>query len=481
MKLGELVFELVVRGSDKKLDDAYKKMKKHQELGNKQAKLEKVLGRELNNKEKAILSNAFAFGKMFTVATAVIGAVTGVVVALDRMAMSMAKNNQEMINFQRQTGLSFSTLNKYASASASVNVNATEQQVAQTLQRVQNNLREIKLGRGDISPFQELAMIGGKPINVWGKTVEQVIEEVREAIKGVDDVSATNIITRMGFSPDDLLMLRMTKKEFDEISNSYFLSAEQREEMYKYSLELKKLHLELEYLYKVFVLQVLRAFHNVSEEMKPFFNGVKNITKALDKLDKSTLKYGFHLKSLFNPFFAIAEVIDKIKGTKLGDEFKKWGDVIKLALNPFLMFFYILEDIAVYFLGGDSVLGDAIEGLKAFASKVKESFNELTSSFSEKFSLSNIIDEFKKLDVVLLSINPILGGITTALHALNKYNELKEKQINEEANPHLSYNTTSNTANINNNLSVFTQQPVSDVLTDISNMGLKAIQMQPIP
>ena len=57
----------------------------------------------------------------------------------------------------------------------------------------------------------------------------------------------------------------------------------------------------------------------------------------------------------------------------------------------------------------------------------------------------------------------------------------KEKQINEEANPHLSYNTTSNTANINNNLSVFTQQPVSDVLTDISNMGLKEIQMQPIP
>ena len=223
MKLGELVFELVVRGSDKKLDDAYKKMKKHQELGNKQAKLEKILGRELNNKEKAILSNAFAFSKMFTVATAVIGAVTGVVVALDRMAMSMAKNNQEMINFQRQTGLSFSTLNKYASASASVNVNSTEQQVAQSLQRVQNNLREISLSRGDISPFQELALIGGKPINVWGKSVEQVIEEVREAIKGVDDVSATNIITRMGFSPDDLLMLRMTKKEFDEISSSYFL------------------------------------------------------------------------------------------------------------------------------------------------------------------------------------------------------------------------------------------------------------------
>lgn len=79
-----------------------------------------------------------------------------------------------------------------------------------------------------------------------------------------------------------------------------------------------------------------------------------------------------------------------------------------------------------------------------------------------------------------MSINPVLGGITTALHALNKYNELKEKQINEEANPHLSYNTTSNTANINNTLSVFTQQPVSDVITDISNMGLKEMQMQPI-
>ena len=99
-----------------------------------------------------------------------------------------------------------------------VNYNSTPEQVANTMQTLAQNLYDIRMGRGDISPYQELSFVGGKSFNPLGMTVEQLIESVREAIKGVNDVQATNIITRMGFSPDDLLMLRMSREEFEKIN-----------------------------------------------------------------------------------------------------------------------------------------------------------------------------------------------------------------------------------------------------------------------
>ena len=45
------------------------------------------------------------------------------IAALDRMATSLGRNNQELINFTRQTGLSIDNLNKIAGAGMLIDVN----------------------------------------------------------------------------------------------------------------------------------------------------------------------------------------------------------------------------------------------------------------------------------------------------------------------------------------------------------------------
>ena len=48
-------------------------------------------------------------------------AVAGAVIAVDRMATSLVRSNQRLINFQRTTGISLGTLQKYAQANVAVN------------------------------------------------------------------------------------------------------------------------------------------------------------------------------------------------------------------------------------------------------------------------------------------------------------------------------------------------------------------------
>ena len=474
MKLGELIINLSVKGDAKKLDDAIKKLelsvKKsklllqyRKDLANATTKEQKDLIKRnfadnirlLNLKEQknAIQGNATAMAGMVKTATAITTAIIGAVIALDRMADSMAKVNQAMVNFQSQTGISFGTLNKYASASAAVNYNATAEGMAQTMQRLRQNLYKIQRGQGDFSPYLQLQYeAGGKPVDVQGKSVVEVIEQVREAIKGIkDDAVATDIITRMGFSPDDLLMLRMTREEFDKISSSYFLSDEQRKDMYKFSLELKQIHMQLQYIYQRVILALMRA---ALPQLKDFFSALSNIGKAIDNINKA-----FDKSFLSNEKFA-----------DLRNNLSQAGEMIKLALNPLLMLFYVIEDIAVYFLGGKSALGFAIDGFKLWAENLKESFNSLIG-IGENFSLSNIIDQFKKFGEIVLTLIPGIGTIVQGIKLIQQYEQgkLSANSLSDNIAPTIANNTTTTTNNaVNNTVTVNTSQPVSEVIADVT-------------
>ena len=266
LKVGELFIQLGVKGDTKEIDKTIKQMEQAQKRSKDLIKYRQDLTKATNESEKALVKKNFADkiqlenlkkqsesikkqnANWVGLAKGVLGFVAAASIAyktMDRLISSFASANQQMITFQRTTGISLSSLNKYASANAAVNMNSSIEGTAQSMQRVAQNLWDIQMGRGDISPYQELAYVGGKAFNPYGMSVEQVIESVREAIKNVDDLQATNIIQRMGFAPDDLLMLRMSREEFEKI-NDLFLSPEQREAMYKNGLELKKIQLEFQ-------------------------------------------------------------------------------------------------------------------------------------------------------------------------------------------------------------------------------------------
>ena len=348
------------------------------------------------------------------------------------MADAMYKSNQRIITFQRTTGMSLSMLNKYASASAMVNTNASLEGTAGSLSNVANRLWDIRMGRGDVSPYQELALVGGKQINPFNKSVSQVIEEVREAIKGVDDLQATNIITRMGFNPEDLLMLRMTRAEFEEV-NSLFLDPKSQEAMNQYGIRMKKVHLEFNLFAQTLALKFMKYFVPFMESLSRQVEIWTQISRKISDATNGVVSFDNALKVL---------------GATLG--------VVLIRLNPLVAgltaLYLILEDIAVYALGGDSVLG-AI----------------LSQDFMPKDPITPTFQNWLKYIGLLTGKMEALAGASAIVYSTFKM--LQDIWNRHTANPQLGYvpagmglgSTETNYININSSL------PPSSVISDVKN------------
>lgn len=490
MNLGELFINIVTKGDTKKLDEAKQKLEQAQKTSEKNSekniKQNKKEAKANNETAKSIqgISNAIkamsgglkgtggaisslgamggAAGGAVVAVGALVTAITMTYAAIDRMVNSLAQANQQMITFQRTSGISLSSLNKYASANAAVNFNSSIEGTAQSMQRVANNLWDIQMGRGDISPFQELAFVGGKAFNPYGMSVEEVIENVREAIKGVDDLQATNIIQRMGFAPDDLMMLRMSREEFEKISDS-FLSPQQREAMNQYALELKQIQL---------------AFQKTNQSLtidlaKPFLVITRIIQKKWEEIYKTTIKpLVAAFKFVYNSIKGIVQFSqDWIRA--MANAFT----ILKPILAIFRAIYLIFEDIATYYAGGDSVFGDFINGIAEWA-----------DNFENMFENSKIAEFFQNLKDGIISLTTIkipkwLSDFFSMIgnNALQTARGMGFGGNNPEPvnTNQLSY-ATSNT-NTNNSFTINTNQPTDMVATNLINTFTPTqVQLEPI-
>lgn len=360
MKLGDFFVELGIKSNSKSLkavEEHINALKKLQKEVQREIQYEKELAEAQTEEQKARVKKKFAIEKeidaeeenlkqqkasisnfkgMIRGAIGVATAVAGVVFAVDRMTTALARSNQKLINFQHQTGISLSTLNKYASANVSVNPLASIEGTAGSLQALASNLWDIQLGRGDVSAFQELSYFSGQEVSVYGKTVEEVIESVRSALTKIpNDVQATNLIQRMGFSPDDLMMLRMTREEFEK-TQKLFLSASERKELEEYGKELNNIHLQIKLVYDRLVLKIFPIFNNLMKSIvMPTISVVKtNVGAILDILNE----YPIVIKGIE---IAIAALLFRFKP-------------LYMLLSSIMI---IIDDLVHYFTGGGSVLG----------------------------------------------------------------------------------------------------------------------------
>ena len=342
----------------------------------KKAKIKKkyALDKEIKTLEKsnqAQKANIANFKGMVRGALGVVGAISAVVFAVDRMVNSLGRANQRLMNFQHQTGISLSSLNKYASANVMANPLATIEGTASSLQAVAQNLWDIQLGRGDVSAFQELSYFSGTNVTPYGKSLEEVIESVRSALRNIpNDIQATNLIQRMGFSPDDLQMLRMSKKEFEEIQ-SLFLNPQQRKELEGYTKELNKIHLQIKLMYDNLVLKLFPVFLSFANKAMPFidhaFEVVQNTFTTLSKYPQIINGIGIAIVALFTKAHPILSLLTTV------------------AL--------ILEDIIYYLAGGDSLIGRILGGVDEAKKASKETLkkDENVRKDIGKFSFNNLM------------------------------------------------------------------------------------------
>jgi hypothetical protein len=401
---------------------------------------DKIKLENLKKEQSALMANKNAFLGAAKGIAAFVGSAVLAYNVIDRMAQSLARTNQQMISFQRTTGISLSSLNKYASANAAVNYNSSIEGTAQSMQRVAQNLWDIRMGRGDISPYQELAYVGGKAFNPMGMTVEQVIENVREAIKGVGDLQATNIITRMGFSPDDLLMLRMSREEFEKIEG-LFLNREQREAMNQYALQMKQIQLQFNLLKDKSLLKIMPLFISLSKWLTDTANLWGNVANGIIR----TVQASEALQTTL-----------KVLGVALAG-FMIWTHPILAAITALYL---IIEDIAVYFMGGKSLTGELVKFIQDLGEKIANS--RVGQFFKE---MKEGIESLTKINVPNWLIGLLTGNWMGAAIDLSK-------AIGNDFTPSTSNNsnvTTNNDSNIG--ITINTTQPIEAVMSGLMSFN----------
>ncbi len=229
--------------------------------------------------------------------------------------------------FTNQTGLSWVELQKWQIVGEQANVSA--ETIAGSLTALQKNLAEIRLGRGNIAPFQ---MLG---IGVNGSAFD-VLDQLRSKIKGLDAATATNLMEQMGINGDMINVLKLSNEEFAKLSHTVGGLTKDQEQQF---LRTKQAVVQLGQVFKYAGFDIVSHFLGAFEKLVPLLNQAH---------------FGF--LRLRDVLIALAIYFFPVQAAIIG-----------LLL--------LLDDLAVYFTGGKSLTGKGIEGLKHFAQEMKDAFN----------------------------------------------------------------------------------------------------------
>lgn len=195
--------------------------------------------------------------------------VAAVSYAISRLTAQTRQHALAYRDFAFQTGMPLKNLQQFEAAAAQVAPNLTGERIASELTNLQQNLTNIEFGQGNIFPYQLLG------ISATTKDATQIVNGLRNAIQGLSNARAINLIERMGLSRDWLYILRMSREEFSKIT-AVMLSPQQIQRTTQMALAFNKLKFSLANFRDQLV-----ALNATS--LNDLFNSVTNIADALSR------------------------------------------------------------------------------------------------------------------------------------------------------------------------------------------------------
>ncbi len=388
--IGELFINLGVKGDTKKLD-------------------------EFKGSVTKLRSNLIAVGAAFA----------GAVVGLNTLVNSSLKGVVSLQNLSNQTGLAVENLQKLQQAGQLSNLALSADQIAQSIGNLQKNINDITVfGSGNITPFSQL---GVDPMQ--SKTAFEVLERVRENIKGLNAATATNLISQIGLSPEFINILRLSREEFDKLSNNMFLSGQQRKDIDKLGTSMKSLQLRFIALKDQAVAKLAPELDKlVNQFFKWVDDNGDNIIQLIAGIGKS---FAVFTKAVSGAFSLVSGFINKISGLENGITILTAAMAgLLLTFRPFLLglgaIVLLLEDFAVFSAGGESLIGDLVNAFKEMPDIVK--------LLGGGLAVGTIVSNFAKITGAMelmlapaLALATQLGLIVSAITFLAKAPEIGEK------------------------------------------------------
>lgn len=411
--------------------------------------------------------------------------------ALDRLTDSLAKQNRQWMDLTRQSDIALSTFQKWGTIGKIVGVDNAAQQLENLNQKIFN----LRLTGEDAKGFQ---MAGIMPTNA-----EDVLEQLRTRISGMSNTAATYLLQQMGLDPRMITLLRMGREEWEEylkVQKKYTLNEEQRKEIDRLNRQLEVARIKMQYLKDKAILAIMPYFAK-------FTQSIARITEMLAKFIEKSWRvlgiltlWGLKFKNVRVLFSSINSSMGSIiaKIPIFGRMFAQLGTAFSRALLPLTALYLLLDDLAVFFEGGDSLIGRVINWGKEKGGNIFEGFKQIFGG--DFFGGAGKIFEtlLDSLIDVLEAISTILEGLLNVLTfgLWKKFRESKinswlfpdvDKVINDvkgfngAMSPYAKYTTNSHTRNqnttITQDIDIWTNESVSHIGDNLRYAQKQATQL----
>lgn len=419
--LGELFVQLGVIGDIKPLEDALNKTKEQIALTQTQVKLDNARAKALkkvkqatskldkqkiakayNNEKNLIMQKAQAagiqkqitahkalgqeVGKVIKGIAAFVGAVTAAAYAMNRLTNELVQSNQAFLDLTRTSDIALDTFQKWDSVGKMLGV----QNAAQQIEGLNQRLFELRLTGQGARGFQ----LAG--INPMGQDAEGVLEQLRGRIAGMSDTSASYLLQQMGLDPKMLHLLRMSREEFEELGQTmkkYQLTNKQRADIQQMNIQLQIASQKLQYLKDRAILALMpywvkfvQSFARIAEMLahatkeigkfavkwRGVFIGVGLGATKIQAIAKGVKTF---LAPLRNTYAIVLKLTRAIP--VFGRIFAKLGGIFSKALFPLTALYLILDDLAVFFSGGKSLIGEIKEWGEQRGGELGEIFSKI--------------------------------------------------------------------------------------------------------
>lgn len=432
-----------------------------------------------------------------------IGAVTAAAIAVNKLTNDLVKNNQTMLNLTRTTDIAQSTFQKWGGIGKILGIENADQQLA----GLNDRLFDLMLTGQGARGFQ---LAGVNPI---GQDAEGVLEQLRARISGMSDTAASYLLQQMGLDPQMLHLLRMGKEDFEALGQTikkYQLIPKQSKSIQQMNMQLQIAGIRLKYLKDKAILAIMpywvrlvESFANVTEILIKVASWVNKNAKAWLVLGGIIGANNIKWKELALLFKNINRTFAKLilAVPKFGRAIMNLGAKFTRAFLPLTAAYLILDDLATYFEGGDSLTGRVIDWINETGSDFSQIFGQImggdiTGGLSALFE--KLLDVLTDIQNTTSRILEILLNILT-FGGWDKFQNSKwrrfllptvDEAIEDVAGqptgyagalPHLSSeavrnvtnNTTadnSNTKNmtVNQNIKISTNQPAQDIQQELN-------------
>lgn len=433
--LGELFVELGIFADVKEGEKFDKKLKEIEVSANKTLK-------KINENAKSNEKLNTSFKGLVKGLAGVVTAVTGAALVLNKFTNDLVQSNQALLNLTRTSDIAQGTFQKWNNVGKMLGVENAAQQIEGLNQR----LFQLMLTGEGATGFQ---LAGINPI---GQDAEGVMEQIRTRIVGMNDTAATYLLQQMGLDQQMLHLLRLTREEFEALGQTvkrYQLSPEQTKQIQAMNVQLQIASIRLKYLKDRAILAIMPAWTKLVESFA-------RVTEMLMKWGKAigdfTVKWRGLVGTLVIGLSRIAPIANLFKGMAaslggliikipvFGRALAALGGIAARALLPFTALYLLLDDLAVFLEGGDSLTGDVLAWAKEQGGEFGKIFGKMFGGdllggagdlFNQLISvLEDILNVLNRLIEIILGFNPrTVGeklGDKSAEWLMDKFPSLRE-------------------------------------------------------